>query len=222
MIQGVGAGEPCCATGKNITILTVKKRLASPVSLPGQPHTRRSLSGLSSASLGPSRHQGRPERAPDCARAGKGGGRGLRPLGAGGRAGRRASAYRGEAAPQPAGLRPVPNSSGGPGELGASASPTSSLAGSLFISALGSTFPSQAGSQAARALSPAASEERNPLLPSFALVLVIHTSTCAFEACQDPRKTTGRVACPSPLRFPGDVLSFQYTLYRRDLEFGQY
>lgn len=105
-IQGIGAGEPCCATGKNITMLTVKKRLASPVSLPGQPHTRRSLPGLASAWLGPSRRPGRPERAADCARAGKGGRRGLGPRRAGGRSDGRAHGLGGPSACSSA--RPVP------------------------------------------------------------------------------------------------------------------
>lgn len=128
--------------------------------------------------------------------------------------------------PSPLPRRPRPNpESSYRAEPGGSASPTSSLVGSLGVSALGSTFPSQAGSQAARALSRAASEERSRLLPSNAFVL-LKLSTPAPVSSRPVRtrgKPPGELPLPS-LFSPADVLNCQYILCRRrrDLEFGQY
>jgi hypothetical protein len=98
-------------------MLTVKKRLASPVSLPGQLHSRRSLPGLPSASLGPVPPPGKARAAGRGLRAGWEG----RRAGARSAAGRRASGRKGERAhgrgslSQPARPSPRPRSVLAPG-----------------------------------------------------------------------------------------------------------
>lgn len=221
-IQGIGAGEPCCATGKNnnnnnnITMLTVKMRLASPVSLPGQPHTRRSLPGLPSASLGPrpAAREGRSRRPRLGARAGKGSVRWGSVRCGPSRAGERAEERARTRARQP--LSPlvlvlIPDPLEVRDELGKQLpgrarwllSQLDFLFGRFPVcfSALSCTFPSQAGSQAARARSRAASEERNPLLPKLALVQLKLVTPASVGS--RPGRTRGERPgeCPLPALF---------------------